>query len=164
MAVTRKTTDYTDRKVDILAFDGAFNDGTFELAQNLYGAEQASGKVCAGIQKLAQRWAIEFMTPLGSVPYLPSRGCNFINQSRSGRLRTEADALTAFNFARDKVAFNLRLEDSTGTYPDDEKYASAELISLKLDTGSKLSLSVRINSLAGVSRVFVVPLTVVPAR
>jgi hypothetical protein len=164
MAVTKKTNDYTGRKVDILAFDGAYTDGTFKMTQGLYGESQSSGKVCAGIQKLAQRWLIEFLTPLGSVPYLPARGCNFINQSRSGRLRTEADAFTAFTFARDKVAFNLRLEDNAGTYPDDEKYSGVELLALKLEIGSKLSLSVRIDSLAGVSRVFVVPLTVVPAR
>ena len=164
MAVTKKTNDYTGRKVDILAFDGAYTDGTFKLTQGLYGASQESGKVCAGIQKLAQRWLIEFFTPLGSVPYLPTRGCNFINQSRSGRLRTEADALRAFTFARDKVATNLKLEDNAGTYPDDEKYSDAVLLSLKLDIGSKLSLSIRIDSRAGVSRVFVVPLTVVPAR
>lgn len=164
MAVTKKTNDYTGRKVDILAFDGPYTDNTFKMTQELYGASQTSGKVCAGIQKLAQRWLIEFLTPLGSVPYLPTRGCNFINQSRSGRIRTEADAFTAFTFASDKVAFNLRVEDNAGTYPDDEKYSAAELISLKLDVGSKLSLSVRIDSLAGVSRVFVVPLTVVPAR
>lgn len=162
--MTRKTDDYTDRKVDILAFDGTYTDGTFKLTQGLYGNSQLGGKVCAGIQKLAQRWLIEFFTPLGSVPYLPTRGCNFINQSRSGRLRTEADAFTAFTFARDKVAFNLRLEDNAGIYPNDEKYSNVELISLKLDVGSKLSLSVRIDSLAGVSRIFVVPLTVVPVR
>ena len=95
MAATKKTSDYAGRKVDILAFDGAYTDGTFELTQGLYGASQESGKVCSGIQKLAQRWLIEFFTPLGSVPYLPARGCNFINQSRSGRLRTETDALKA---------------------------------------------------------------------
>lgn len=164
MAKTAKTSDYTGRKVDILAFDGAYSDVLFPLEQSLYGKSYASGKVCAGIQKLTQRWLIELLTPLGSLPYLPDRGSNFINQARSGRIRTEADASSAFYFALERVATNLITEDSNGTYPDDEKYKDASLISIKIETGSKLSLSVRLDSLAGESRIFVVPLTVVPER
>jgi len=163
MAKTAKTLDYTGRKVDVLAFDGAYSDGLFRLEQGLYGT-YSSGKVCAGIQKLTQRWLIELLTPLGSLPYLPDRGSNFINQARSGRIRTEADASSAFQFAKDRVATNLINEDSEGTYPNDEKYGGASLIAIKIETGSKLSLSVRLDSLAGESRVFVVPLTVVPER
>jgi len=163
MAKTAKTLDYTGRKVDVLAFDGAYSDGLFRLEQGLY-ATYSSGKVCAGIQKLTQRWLIELLTPLGSLPYLPDRGSNFINQARSGRIRTEADASSAFQFAKDRVATNLINEDSEGTYPNDEKYGGASLIAIKIETGSKLSLSVRLDSLAGESRVFVVPLTVVPER
>ena len=48
--------------------------------------------------------------------------------------------------------------------PDDEKYASAELLSVNVVQGSKITLSVQINSIAGSSRVFVVPVAVVPAR
>ena len=164
MAKTAKTSDYTGRKVDILAFDGAYSDVLFPLEQSLYGKSYASGKVCAGIQKLTQRWLIELLTPLGSLPYLPDRGSNFINQARSGRIRTEADASSAFQFAKEKVATNLINEDNEGTYPNDEKYGGADLISIKIETGSKLSLSVRLDSLAGESRIFVVPLTVVPER
>ena len=161
MAATKKSFDYSNRKVDVLALDGAFNDGTFQLDQKIYAN---GGKVCAGIQKLAQRWLIEFLTPLGSIPYLTGRGCDFINKVRSGRIRSEVDATMAFNFARDKVATSLKKEDSEGTYPDDEKYSEAVLLGIQVVAGSKLSLSVRIDSVAVDKRVFVVPLDVVPAR
>lgn len=161
MAATKKSFDYSNRKVDVLALDGAFNDGTFQLDQKIYAN---GGKVCAGIQKLAQRWLIEFLTPLGSIPYLTDRGCDFINKVRSGRIRSEVDATMAFNFARDKVATSLKKEDSEGTYPDDEKYSEAVLLGIQVVAGSKLSLSVRIDSVAGDKRVFVVPLDVVPVR
>ena len=118
MAATTKTTDYTGRKVDILALDGAFNDGVFPLTQSIYSP---SSKVCAGIQKLAQRWLIEFLTALGSIPYLADRGTDFIYKVRSGRIRTELDARLAFSFAKEKVALNLRREDVAGSFPDDEK-------------------------------------------
>ena len=161
MAATKKTNDYSGRKVDVLALDGAFNDIVFPLDQKLY---TGSGKVCAGIQKLAQRWLIEFLTPLGSMPYLTDRGSDFINRVRSGRIRNEVDATLAFNFAKERVALNLIKEDTAGTYPDDEKYADAVLLGIQVALGSKLSFSVRIDSVAGDKRIFVVPLDVVPAR
>lgn len=164
MAVTKKTTDYTNRKVDVLILDGAYTSNVFELSQSLYGSSYPSGKVCAGIQKLTQRWLIEFLTPLGSMPYLKERGSNFINVVRSGRLRSESDVMSAFEFANDRVAFNLRAEDSKGEYPNDEKYSNAKLLSVSIVVGNKISLSVRIDSLEGASRIFVVPITVVPLR
>lgn len=164
MAATKKTTDYTDRKVDILILDGNYTASVFDLSQSLYASSYPSGKVCAGIQKLTQRWLIEFLTPLGSIPYLKERGSNFINVVRSGRLRSEADVMSAFEFANDRVASNLRAEDFKGEYPNDEKYSGAQLLSVKIVVGNKISLSVRIDSLEGASRIFVVPITVVPLR
>ena len=164
MAITKKTKDYTNRKVDILILDGDYTSSMFDLAQSLYASSYPSGKVCAGIQKLAQRWLIEFLTPLGSMPYLKERGSNFINVVRSGRLRSEADIMSAFEFANDGVALNLRNEDLNSEYPNDEKYSDAQLLSVKIVVGSKINLSVRIDSLEGASRIFVVPITVVPLR
>lgn len=164
MATTKKTNDYTNRKVDILAMDGKFSDMQFELNQILYGKDNSSGKVCAGIQKLAQRWVIEFLTPLGSIPYLTNRGTIFLNSIRSGKVRTELDATLLFNFAKDQAAYNLLQEDKDGTYPDDEKYSEVNLLGVQVITGEKLSISVKINSVAGSSRVVVVPVAVVPAR
>lgn len=164
MASTRKTTDYTGRQVDILALTGPFSDKQFELDQVLYNKEKPSGQVCAGIQKLAQRWVMEFLTPIGSIPYLPQRGSVFLNNVRSGKIRTELDATLLFNFAKDQVEYNLIQEDKAGTYPDDERYASVDLLGVQVITGDKMTISVRINSVAGDARVFVVPVAVVPAR
>jgi hypothetical protein len=164
MASTRRTTDYTGRTVDVLAFNGSFSDGRFELDQALLRAAKPSGQVCAGIQKLTQRWVIELLTPRGSMPYLTDRGSFFLNSVRSGKIRTEIDAALSFNFAKDQVAFNLMQEDSLGTYPADEMYGSVDLLGVQVITGSKMTISVRINSLAGSTRVFVVPVSVVPAR
>lgn len=161
MAATKKTNDYSGRKVDILALDGAFNDGVFPMEQTLY---TNGSKVCSGIQKLAQRWLIEFFTPRGSIPYLPDRGSDFIYKTRSGRIRTELDARLAFNFAKESVAVNLKREDAAGVYPEDEQYKDAVLLAVQVVMGSSLNLSVRIDSVADASRVFVVPLNVVPAR
>lgn len=164
MASTAKTTNYTNRKVDVLALDGTFSDKLFELDQHLYGKSNTSGKVCSGVQKLVQRWLIEFLTPKGSLLYLPDRGSSFLSLVRSGRVRTEFDAAIIFNSAKAEVEFNLLQEDLNTTYQDDEKYGSVDLLGVQVVAGSKLTISLRINSLAGASRVFVVPVSVVPSR
>ena len=164
MAYTARTTNYTNRKVDVLALDGSFLDKLFELDQHLYSSTNTSGKVCTGIQKLVQRWLIEFLTPRGSLKYLPLRGSSFLPLVRSGRIRTELEASMIFNSSSEEVAFNLTQEDLGTTYQDDEKYGSVDLLGVQVVMGSKLTISIRINSLAGSSRVFVVPVSVVPTR
>ena len=50
------------------------------------------------------------------------------------------------------------------SFPEDEQYKEATLDGIRVDIGSKLTLSVIIDSVAGDKRVFVVPLNVVPSR
>jgi hypothetical protein len=164
MAATLKTYDYTGRTVDVAAFDGAYSDSEFELAQGIMGAGYKSGKVVTGIQKLVQRWVIEFLTPVGSMPYLLDRGSIFLNSARSGRLRTEADVVSLFAFCNSKISDNLLREDLLGVYPEDEQYSDAKLISVAVSVGSKVSLTIAINSKAGADRIFTVPIQIVPAR
>lgn len=164
MASTLKTYDYTGRTVDVAALDGTYANTEFELVQGIMGAGYKSGKVVTGIQKLVQRWVIEFLTPVGSMPYLLDRGSIFLNSARSGRMRTEADVISVFAFANSKISDNLFKEDALGVYPEDEQYSDAKLISVSIVTGSKVSLTIAINSRAGADRIFTVPIQIVPAR
>lgn len=164
MAATLKTYDYTGRTVDVAALDGTYANFEFELAQGIMGAGYKSGKVVTGIQKLVQRWVIEFLTPVGSMPYLSKRGSVFLNEARSGRMRTEADVMSVFAYANSKISDNLFEEDSLGVYPEDEQYSDARLISVAISLGSKVSLTIAIDSKVGADRIFTVPIQIVPAR
>ena len=164
MASTLKTYDYTGRTVDVAALDGTYADSEFELVQGIMGAGYRSGKVVTGIQKLVQRWVIEFLTPLGSMPYLLNRGSVFLNEARSGRMRTEADVMSVFAYANSKISDTLIEEDLLGVYPEDEQYSDARLISVAIRLGSKVSLTIAIDSKAGADRIFTVPIQIVPAR
>jgi hypothetical protein len=155
MASTLKTYDYTGRTVDVAALDGTYADSEFELVQGIMGAGYRSGKVVTGIQKLVQRWVIEFLTPLGSMPYLLNRGSVFLNEARSGRMRTEADVMSVFAYANSKIS---------DTLIEDEQYSDARLISVAISLGSKVSLTIAIDSKAGADRIFTVPIQIVPAR
>lgn len=153
------TADYLGRRIDVLAFPGAKPAGMVPLGQDLL---LEGGRVCAGVQKLAQRWMLEFLTIRGTMRYLPDRGTTFLTELRAGGLRTEADVQTAFLTARLQAAKNLRTEDAGAADPDDEKYADAALLSTAIRPNGTLVLTVAITSLAGTSRKVILPLTVGP--
>ena len=67
--------DYTNRAYDYLALRNTTGAGNRRLGMELFN-DTTSGEICAGAQKLAQRWLLEFMTERGSIPGLPKRGPN----------------------------------------------------------------------------------------
>lgn len=147
--------EYADRKYDYLAFRGVKALGEAKLGLALY-AEDSSGQICVGIQKLAQRWALEFLTELGSMPGLPNRGSDFMTQVRQGALRNEVDVLAAFGTANLYVGRNLRNEEYENM-PADEQFEAAELTSLQFLPGY-MNLRVMIYSRAGDSRAVILPI------
>lgn len=151
--------DYQDRRLDVLAFPGAKAAGVAQLSQNLL---LEGGWVCVGVQKLAQRWMLEFLTIRGTMKYAPERGTDFLAALRAGSLRTESDVQSAFLTARLQAAKNMRADDVSVTDPDDETYADAELLSVAIRPDRTLVLTVEITSLAGTSRKVILPLTVGP--
>ena len=153
---------YLNRKFDILAFRGAREVGETALAQTLFDSTNG-GEVCTGVQKLAQRWDLEFLTIRGSMPFhMSRRGTAFLAAARRGLLRTELDVQTQFNFAALEIQLNLREEDTEDTHPE-ERLATATLTGVMLST-TQLSLSVRITSQAGEQRVVILPIAVTPSR
>ena len=163
--------DYINRKYDYLALRNTTGAGNRRLGLELFNAN-TSGEICTGVQKLTQRWLLEFMTEDGSMPGLPRRGCGFMRLARQGRFRLPINVQAAFSAADLKIRRNLRLEDAVDT-PDDERFGSAELLNVAVlpgyDVNSQsgtgavfLTLSVRINSRAGTSREVIVPIEIIP--
>lgn len=151
--------DYQGRKYDVLAFRGQPQLVMAPVNSTLFDS-LSSGEICAGVQKLAQRWLLEFLTATGSMPYLPTRGCSFISRLRSGQIQTTLDLETDFNFATVDIANNLRAEEDD-TMPDDERYKSATLLAATL-LGDEASLTIQLTSLAGDTRKLILPLSTLP--
>lgn len=149
--------DYVGRRYDALALPGAQPTGDVQLQQALFNAN-SSGQICTGIQKLSQRWVLEFMTEVGSMQFLPTRGCQFMRDVRLGHMRTEADVETSFRFSMIDVRQQLVGEESADMAAD-ERYDRAELLAIEISPGM-LSLSVRIWSLAGETREVILPIDV----
>ena len=154
--------DYLDRKFDVLAFAGASPRTAVLLQQSLFRAG-TSGEVCTGVQKLAQRWALEFLTIRGSMPFhMQSRGSDFLRWVRQGRLQTEYDVRAYFNFAAQQVSTNLLNEEVATMHPED-RFDRASLLQLQLH-GTSLALVVNVRSLAGDNRQVILPIHITPAN
>jgi hypothetical protein len=147
--------DYADRKYDYLAFRDVKPLGDQRLGLELYN-KNTSGQIATGIQKLAQRWALEFLTERGSMPGLPERGSDFMLAVRRGYLRSELDVITTFNTANLYMTRALRNEEYEGM-PDDERFDYAEIRSVEFLPGY-MNLTVMINSVAGESRAAILPI------
>jgi hypothetical protein len=151
--------DYKNRKYDFLAFRDVAPTGDRQLGLALY-ADDSSGQICVGIQKLAQRWALEFLTEEGTLRGRPERGTFFMRALREQNLRTEEDIIFAFNAANLAVTRSLANEEYAGM-PDDERFRSAELLSVTFYPGY-LELRVMIESIAGEARAAILPIDTLP--
>jgi len=165
------TVDYINRRFDVLAFRDVRASGDAQLTQSLFTSEstrtifdaEIGGEVCTGIQKLAQRWALEFLTTRGSMGFhLANRGSDFLNWVRAGRLRTEFDVQAYFNFAAQQVRSNL-VNEETADMPDDERLSRSNLDQVVLFEGS-LQLTVALDNQAGESRQVILPISIVPTN
>lgn len=151
--------DYADRKYDFLALQNVKAAGDQQLGLELFTAKN-SGQICAGVQKLTQRWLLEFLTETGSMPGAPTRGTDFMRLVRQGRLRTTANITAQFNFAAYAARANLAKEEDD-TWPDDERIGNVTLMSLAFLPGYA-KLYIQILSRAGAARSVILPISTLP--
>jgi hypothetical protein len=151
--------DYQNRIVDVVYLQGAEESGIQRLRQ-VFFAPGNGGQVHAGVEKLAHRYLLEFMTEFGSLPYQPEVGTTFITEVKAGLILSEFDLQASFSINSGRAIANMRRED-TGNEDLDEQIETAELISYFLE-GDLIELRVKITSLAGRSREVLLPIPVVP--
>jgi len=151
--------DYARRKYDFLSLQNVNTARETKLGLALY-SEDTAGKLCVGIQKLAQRWLLEFLTEIGSMPGLPTRGSAFMTSVRRGILRTQLDVTQSFSDAALRIRSTLQAEEYAGM-PDDERLDDAELVSVSILPGY-LNINVMVNSVAGDGRAVIIPIETLP--
>jgi hypothetical protein len=151
--------DYANRKYDYLALQNVDTSRETKLGLVLY-AEDNSGLICTGIQKLAQRWALEFLTEKGSMPGLPDRGTDFMLRLRQGKLRSQFDVTQSFYATNIRMRVTLKAEEYAGM-PDDERFSDADLLSSAILPGY-LNMRVMITSVAGDERTVILPIATLP--
>ena len=157
------TTDYNGRLVDLEYLQSIPQPvGSYAVTQSI---AMSSPKIVTGIQKLVQRYAITLLTRLGDVYLAPERGTAFLDRIQRGGGRSRGHILQTFAFANTDAIRQMRVDDGdTATYgeiPTDEQIRSAQLVDYSVDfTTSTLSLTVFIESNAGTSFTYVIPVTV----
>jgi hypothetical protein len=151
--------DYAQRKYDYLGLRNVNPVKEAKLGLELFNKD-SNGQICVGVQKLAQRWLLEFMTELGSMPGLPERGCDFMTYVRQGRLRAQIEVQALFSAAELDVRRNLQREEYANM-PDDERLANAALTGAAILPGY-LQIRVKINNVLGDTREIIVPVSTLP--
>lgn len=146
--------DYTGRLVDLNIFQGVRPVGDTQV----YLGFGEAGEVVTGIQKLCQAFAKIFLTIVGTMEYHPAMGTDFVSAVKTGRIQDEADVRGEFALAADTVRQILSLDAEKTNPPADETLAGTVLESVSVDkAASKITLSVRVTSAAGDSRVVYLP-------
>jgi len=149
------------RTYDVIAFQDAGFDILKLTSQSIFSPADVAS-LCTGIQKLVQRWLLEFLTNRGSMGFhLANRGTDFLRVFRNRAFSTESEVRSQFNFASVAVYQNL-LREWTANTPDDEKLASATLTGVTIQPGF-LTLAIRIDTVAGTSASFSAPILVLPS-
>ena len=106
------------------------------------------------------------------MPGLPSRGCDFMPIAQTSGFRTRLTVSTTFSSSEMTIRRNLAAEEYEGM-PDDERIASAELLSFTVipdatvsrnsgTTAVYLNMSVKINSVAGTNHTVILPVETLP--
>lgn len=154
--------DYLNRRFDVLALQGAKSQGEVLLTQSIFN-QANGGQICTGVQKLAQRWTLEFLTIKGAMPFhMSERGSDFLRWVRQGRIRSEFDVRAYFNFAASQVKTSLVNEETEDmNWEDRFDRASLEQIVIFQDS---LGLYVNIVSLAGDTRQVILPISITTAN
>jgi hypothetical protein len=119
-----------------------------------------AGLYCTGIQKLAQSFTLFFLTDVGSVADDQQFGTSFMPDLRANVIQDESSLAASFQTAVTDYS-NYVYERQSQDIPTDEQLESATLEQWSLVPG-RLSITVRITSVAGDSRVYVMPVEVLP--
>jgi len=149
--------DYAGRDVDLAAYQGMLAGGERLLRMELVGPDHG-GRIVAGIQKLAQRFLVLLLTEQGSVPHFPDQGCEFLTDARTGIFQAPLDVFTSFSSALVDIELQLLAAEAPED-PDDERFDSAEVLSVSLNAGNA-SVRVQVNSRAGTTFDFLAPIPV----
>ena len=150
------TTDYSGRTLDLEFLQHVARPATLIGLTKTIRHDNMSRRV-AGLQKLAQRYALVLLTPRGSVPNYPDYGTELVLTIQAGSVNTRAALASIFSFANSLAMRQLAgaVED---TDPDDEVLLSAELQDYDIDyPTSRVLLNVRLTSLAGDSYTYIIP-------
>jgi len=151
---------YAGRQVDLEALKHV--ERTIRT-QRVHPDVNTDPRIVAGIEKAVQRYAILFLTHLGSVKLAPDVGSTLLHDALSGRVSSLAQLGNLYALANSSARAAMRADDEDpgfGSIPDDERVVDTRLVNMDLDYASRtIRIHVLITTAAGDSFTFIIPVT-----
>ena len=156
------TIDYSNRQVDIELMQSIEKPN--ELERVTLSLTDSSPKIVTGIQKVAQRYALLFLSTVNEVGFDSRQGTLLLSQIIGGRIQNSGQLQVSFATANSRVLGQMRAADTEeatyGSVPDDERIINARLLDFNIDfASSTVYLRVQLLTRAGTSITYVIPAT-----
>jgi hypothetical protein len=158
MPIKSITSDYTGRKKDLDILQHP--DASIPGAQNVTPTFTMSGRFCAGVQKLIQRYAIILLTDITSQQYYPNFGTTFMPRLNASSSVDRILARQIFTMASAVAVQTIKnYQIYKKDIPADERIVSASLEKIVVDAKrGGISFDVAISTEAGSVIDFLLPL------
>jgi len=155
--------DYTDRLVDLeLLPHVSYPQGVMNVGLSLTDTDGVS-RFTTGLEKLIQRYAVLFLTALGSNAADINSGSEFATAVIKQQMVTRGQIVHFFALANTRVLQQLSAENASitlGIITPDEQIADAELLGYEIQTNSAtVRLRIKLTNQAGDATTFVVPVS-----
>lgn len=150
--------DYSGRTVDLLLLKTVIRPvSETVVCPNVANVPRAA----TGIEKLVQRYALLFLTQIGTVELSPDEGSEFMRSLGKGMIYDENTLKAEAAKANSLVTRQIKREDANLETTDDEALESATITDLRLDRATQSVLvQVTIVTRAGESYTYITPITI----
>lgn len=147
--------DYSGRTVDLLLLKTVLQPENKQVDPNVARTPMS----VTGIEKLVQRYALLFLTEVGSVRNSIAEGTEFLQALGRGRIYDENTLSAQAELANKNVFRQITQEDADLDTADDERLSNSTIKELKLDRATAtVFVTVRIESAAGESFTYTTPI------
>ena len=154
--------DYSGRQVDVEMLQSVSKPA--DLVAVSLTSVQKTAKIVTGIEKLVQRYALLFLSSIGTVHFVQEQGTYILSNLLAGGIQSRGVLQGLFAVNNVNVLDQLRKDDDRpdiyGDTQPDEVIASADLLDCNVDAASGIVyMQVQITSQAGDAVTFIVPVT-----
>lgn len=154
--------DYSGRTVDLLLLKTVLSVPVVNQRVSIDVSDVAgTPMIVSGVEKMVQRFALVFINALGSTKFRPGYGTSIVPNVAKGLVYNsaslEAEAAEANLMARTYVMQGDEEEET----PDDERLVASEVVDIDFSREkSKAMISIRLETAAGSSYTYIIPVAV----
>lgn len=158
----RQKIDYSGRTVDLLLLKTVM---AVPVVNKRVGLDVSNvvdePMIVAGVEKMAQRYALAFINAMGSTKFRPDHGTEIVPRVAAGMVYSMATLESAAAEANLLAGRQIMLADENEDTPDDERLVASDVTDLEFSRErSMVKISVRLTTAAGDSYVYIIPVGV----